>query len=107
VFAGIDLETGVVGERRVQQAERMRKMDFPQDREVVSASQRGGRGGPLADAVHGEDQRFVERGGEERARGVAEMVFGEEEALLPVEAVAIVFQGFAKQTLLKELFPDP
>ena len=34
VFAGIDLEAGVIGESRIEQAERMRKVDFLLDRQL-------------------------------------------------------------------------
>ena len=61
VLAGVDLEAGEVGERRVEQAERVREADLADQLELVALAdaERGRR--PLADAVDGEDGRLLER----------------------------------------------
>src|SRR5579871_221098 len=67
VLAGIDLEAGVIREGRVEKAEGMREMNLTLDLDARAApdGHRGRR--PLADAVHRENGRFLERRGEERA----------------------------------------
>ena len=61
VLAGIDLEAGVIGEGRIEQAERMREMDLLGDGEIAAAPDAGRTRGPFADAVHGEHRRLIER----------------------------------------------
>ena len=39
VFARIHFETGVIRERRIEQAERMRKIDFPLRREFIALAE--------------------------------------------------------------------
>ena len=77
VFAGVDAEAGVVGEGRVEQAERVGKFLFLQqlDLSVATAAERGGR--PFADAVEREDGGARKRRREERARGVRLVVAAE------------------------------
>ncbi len=83
VFARIHLEAGVVGKRRIQQAERMREVDFLEDFQRVAApdGQRGG--GPFADAVHGQHGGLLEGRGEEGAGGMAQVVLGEAQPAVP------------------------
>ena len=59
----------------------MREMNFFQNLEVVSLAMRDRRGGPFADAVHGQDHGFFKGRRKEGAGGVAQMVLGEEEFL--------------------------
>ena len=67
VFAGVHPKTGVMGEGRVKQAERMGETLFTEQfQPVVLAAAEGGRG-PLADAVEREDGGAGERRGEKRA----------------------------------------
>ena len=60
VLARIDLEAGVVGEGRVEQAERVREVDLLQHLELVALAEAERRGRPLADAVHAEDRGLLE-----------------------------------------------
>ena len=46
---------------------------------MVAAAEADGRGGPLADGVHGDDGGLVEGRGEEGAGGMALMMAGEED----------------------------
>src|SRR5262249_4596119 len=68
VFAGIHLKAELVSERRVQQAERMRKVDLTRQGQAIILSKTDRRGSPLPYPVHGEDRRFAEGGGEESRR---------------------------------------
>jgi hypothetical protein len=61
VFARIDLEPGVVGEGRVQEAERVRKMQLFQHLQPMAITEADARGRPFADAVDGEDRGLLER----------------------------------------------
>ena len=54
VLAGIHLEAGVVGERRIEQPERMREVQLLDDRQLVAVPDRRGGGAPFADPVHGQ-----------------------------------------------------
>ena len=60
VLARVHPEAGEVGEGRVQQAERVRKAQFPQQLDVAAAPDADRRGRPLADAVHRDDGRLLE-----------------------------------------------
>src|SRR5687768_16007759 len=74
VLAVIHREAAVGRKGRVEQPQRMRKSKFTLQANVIAFSNtpRGGR--PFADSVDREDRRFVERAGEESARGMAFMV---------------------------------
>ena len=88
VLAGVDLEAGVVGERRVEHAERVRVVQLGQQAQVLAAPDavRGGR--PLADPVHGQHGRLGERRREERARGMRLVMLREED--LAAESLQLV-----------------
>ncbi len=58
VLARIDLESGVISKRRIEQPERMREVDFLEDFELVAAAVRDRGCGPFADAVHGQHRGF-------------------------------------------------
>ena len=88
VLARVHLEAGVVGERRIEQAERVGKVDLADDLEAVAAAERQRRGRPFADAVHRQHGRALERRREERARRVAQVMLGEQELRLPVHGGA-------------------
>ena len=60
VLAGVDLEAGVIGERRIEQAERMRKVDLLEDLQAVAVADRRRGRRPFADAVHGQHRRVLE-----------------------------------------------
>jgi hypothetical protein len=76
VLAGVHLESGVVGEGRVEQAERMREAKLGHQLHPVALPDAPGGGGPLAHAVHGEEGCSRERRGEERRGGVRLVVLG-------------------------------
>ena len=79
VLAAVDLEAAVVGERRVEQAERVGELDVVDQADAVPLADAEGGRAPLADAVEREDRRLVERAGEEGAGGVALVVVGEDQ----------------------------
>ena len=86
VFAGVDLEAGVVGEGRIEQPERMREVQSPcASRDRLPRPNADRRGRPLADAVHREDHRLVERRRKERAGRVALVMLGEQQLAFPIE----------------------
>ena len=61
VLAGVHPEAGEVGERRIQQAERVRKAQLLEHLDRIAAADADRRGRPLADAVHRHDRRLLER----------------------------------------------
>jgi len=65
ILAGIHFEAQVVGERGVEEPERMRKMNLAQHLERIAVTDADRGGGPFADPIHGEDHRLLERRGEE------------------------------------------
>jgi hypothetical protein len=105
VLARVHLESGVVGEGRVEEAEGVGEMQFPQHLDAVLAAERGRGGGGFADAVEGEDQRPPERGREERARRMAQVVLAEAQAR-SVELPDLA-QFARQQVLLEELLAQP
>ena len=56
IFARVHFEPRVVGERRVQEAEGMRKGDFPQWRDGMLVSCPEGCRGPFANTIHAENR---------------------------------------------------
>ena len=61
VFARIDLETGETRERRIEQTQRVRKLDLFYHLERVVATDRETRGRPLAHAVDRQDSGLLKR----------------------------------------------
>src|SRR5262249_52805549 len=86
VLARVDLEARVVGEGGIEEADGVREVDLLDGGEAIALAQSHRRGGPLSHAVHGEDHRLLEGGGEERAGRMALMMLGEEEPMAPVDA---------------------
>ena len=80
VFAAVDLESAVVGERGVEQTERMGKLQLVKQANPVPVTHTQRGRAPFAHAVNGEDRRRFERAGEERAGGMAFVVFGKNES---------------------------
>jgi hypothetical protein len=97
VLARIDLEAGIVGEGRIEQAERVREMDLFVDRELVAFAERDRRRGPLADAVEREHQRALVRRRIEGGRRMAQMVLAERQAIVPVELRRHLLEFVRKQ----------
>jgi hypothetical protein len=79
----------------------MREVDLLPHFEVMTAAEADGGGRPLADPVHGQHHRLLERRGKEGARGMALMVLGEEETPLPIEGGSIRFEPLLQQGLLE------
>ena len=82
VLAGVHLEAGVVGEGRIEQADRVREVDLVRDLQIVAIADAEAGGGPLADAVDGQEGRRLVGRREERRRGVRLVVLGEEHLAL-------------------------
>ncbi len=68
VLGAVDLEPQVVREGAVEQAQRVGEPDLLEQRDVGAAAHAEAGGRPLADAVHGEDRRFLEGRDEENTR---------------------------------------
>src|SRR5580658_5668201 len=86
----------------------MREMNFLGDFKVIRFTycQRGGS--PFAHAIHGQDCGLFKWGWEERACGVAQVMFGEKQTPVPINLLRrVLFQLIAKQGLLKELLAQP
>ena len=83
VFAAVDLEPAVIGERGIQQPQRMGKLQFAQQPDTVAFAIADGRRAPFAHAVEREDCRCVKRAGKECARGVALVMFRENKTGAP------------------------
>ena len=79
VFAGVHLEAGEVGERGIQQSERVREPQLAEDVELVAAADADRRGGPFADAVDRQHRRLLERRRIERRRRVRLVMFAEQD----------------------------
>ena len=107
VLARIDLEAGVVGERRVEQPQRMREMQLFAHLQVVAAPEADRRGRPFADPVHGEDDRLLERRRKEGGRGVALVVLREQKLALPIEVGIERAKLVAQELLLEQLLLQP
>ena len=108
VLARIDLEARVVGERRIQQPKRMRKMDLLVDRQIVTLADRKRRGRPFANAVHRQHRRLFKGRGEECGSGVAQVMLGKQQPLFPVDFLAeMILQRVTDDGFLEELFFEP
>ena len=108
VLAGVDLEAGVVRERGIQQAQRVREVDLANDLEICAVADRERSRRPLADAIHGQHGGALERRRIERARRMTQVVLGEEQPCIPVDAVAERrLQCLRKDVLLEQLVLHP
>ncbi len=74
----VALEAGEMGERRVEEPERMRKPYLLAELDTVVAADAPARRRPLADAVDDHDRRLAEGRWVERGRGVRLVALGEE-----------------------------
>ena len=79
VFARIDLESRVVGERRIEQAERVGKMQLGFEMDLVAFAIAVGGRRPFPDAVDGQNRRGIKRRREESTGGVRLVVLRENE----------------------------
>ena len=87
VLAVVHLEAEEGGEGRVEQAERVREARLLEQLDAVLSAPSpqvalptpSVAGGPLADAVDGQDRRLLERRAEEGAGGVRQVVLDEQD----------------------------
>ena len=86
VFIAIDVESDEIGKRRIEQPERVGKVQLAAELDPVAASDAEATGGPFPDAVHGQDRRLVIGRGIEGAGRVRDVTLGEH-ILLPVSSV--------------------
>ena len=86
VLARVHPEAAVVGEGRVEEAERVREVELADHLDLVAPAHADAGGGPLADPVEGEDRGAVERRRVEGRGGVALVVLGEPELVGPLVA---------------------
>ena len=82
VLAGVDAESAVGGERRVQKPQRMGKMDLLQGLNLGTGSSGDGGGGPFSDAIHRQDGRLRKGRRKERTGRMRLMMGGEEDRAL-------------------------
>ena len=82
-------------------------MNLALDLQVAAGADRTRRRAPFADAVHRQHRRIGKWRGEERACGVAEMMLGEQQLVLPVEVRREFLQLAPQQILLKQLLANP
>lgn len=111
VFAVVDTEAEIGGERRIEQADRMGEALFFKQCDRVATAGRvavpcAGRGAerrrcPFADAVNRQHGGLAERAGEKRAGGVAHVVIAEQ------DLIRIDMQVILNDALDPELFLQP
>src|SRR5215471_11528631 len=101
VLTRIHLKTRIIGERGVEQSKGVRKMDFLQHLDTVIPTDADRSGGPLADAVHCQDQRFVEGGRIKSTRRMTLVMLCEKQLALPVEISRPGYKLLPEQIFLK------
>ncbi len=106
VFARIHLEAGEVGERAVEEAERIGEAKLLEEPQVGAAAGAERRRRPLADAVDGDDGRLLERRGVEGGGRVRLVVVAEHD--LPRERLRQLPRGLRVVGLLeiRQFAPD-
>ena len=104
VLARVDLEARVIGEGRIEQAERVGKMDLLDGRQGRPLANADRRRRPFADPVHGQDHGLVERRGIKRAGSVGLMMLGEQQLVPQVRAGRVRPKLPDQKILLEELF---
>ena len=67
VLTGVHFEPGVVGKRRVEEAERIRPVQLASDLKIAATPYAKARGRPLADLINRQDRCLLEGGWKERA----------------------------------------
>src|SRR5207247_999279 len=85
VLARVHLEAGVIRERRIQEAKRVRPVQLLDELNVAAAANAVRRGRPLPDTIERQDGRFFEWRGEERAGSVRLVMFGVQQLALVSE----------------------
>src|SRR6185369_45140 len=107
VLAGIDLEAEVVCNRGIQEAERMGKSQFLENRDLIALAVADGSGCPFADTVNGEDGSFPEWGWIEGAGGMGKVVFCKEQFYLFGNRAVDSFKPVHKKLFQEKLLFDP
>src|SRR5437879_9087004 len=85
----------------------MRKMDLLMNLEAVRLPDSGGGRRPFPHAVHREHDRLVERRRKESARRMTQMLFAEQQLLIPSVMSVELAQLLGQQVLQVELFSQP
>ena len=70
ILSGVDAESGEIGERRIQQPDRVRECQLLQQPDLIPAALPDGGGGPFADPVHCENRSTLKR---RRKKGAGRM----------------------------------
>ena len=96
IFAGIDAKTAIIRERRVKQAERMRKAQFLQQFNRVALPAANRRRGPFPHCVNGQNGGLGERRRIKGAGGVGLMVPGEQDRTIGAQAGQFLANGIAQ-----------
>src|SRR5262249_40438293 len=86
VLAGIDFESGVVGEGRIKQPDTVGPADLFYGLQRVAAAHRNGCRGPLTDAVHGQHDRLIKWGRKEGGGRMALVVLREQKLAIYLAA---------------------
>ena len=107
VFAGVDLEAGVIGERRIKQAERMREVDLLEDLERVAVARSPPTSSPIRRRRPWSAPRPLRT-----ARDRTPMPHGSDDVrrttAWPVsKSSSNFFEFLAQQVLLEQLLPQP
>src|SRR5262245_65278783 len=85
----------------------MWKMKLLEDGEIVAAAETHGHGRPLADPVHGQHRRLLERRWEEGRGRMTLVMFREQELFFPVGMPRELSQFVAQKLLLEQLLAQP
>ena len=94
VLATVDSEAGVVGKRRVKQAQRMREAELSHQLDAIAPADPETGGRPFADAVEGDERRLLEGRRKKRAGRVRLVVVGEDvPSAIPVGQTVVHLAG--------------
>src|SRR5262245_40285156 len=85
----------------------MWKMKLLKDGEIVAATETHGHGRPLADSVHGQHRRLLERRWEKGGGRVTLMMLREQELFFPVATPGELSQFVTQKLLLEQLLAQP
>ena len=107
VLSAIDLETGVVGESRVQQSKRMGKAHFLDHLQVASATNGDRPGCPFANTVKCQHHRFFKRGRVESTGSMTQVVFCKQKLVRVRKSAIVLFQVLQKHRLLEQFLLQP
>ncbi len=100
----LTLKPHVVGEGRIEQAERVRELQLPEDGNLLALTKADGGGGPFPHAVQGEDGRLREGRRIEGAGRMGQVVLREEQRR---RTGAHLGQFLPEERAHQQLFLDP